>query len=63
MVWIGSIYAMIIVFNWLKQRKQRTSLKNRIIVLSITMMFLILIELLYAFKDEFNLFQMLERVL
>lgn len=39
MVWIGFIYTVIIIFNWLKQRKQRAGLKKQIIVLSITLIF------------------------
>ncbi|GGG13062.1 hypothetical protein [Paenibacillus aceti] len=63
MVWIGLIFTVIIIFNWFEQRKQQADLKKRFIVLSITITFLILSELLYAFKDQFNVFQMLEGVL
>jgi hypothetical protein len=55
MGWIGFFFAVIIIFDWVNQRHQRTSIKKRIIGLSITITFLIMIELQYALKDKLNM--------
>ncbi|WMT42869.1 hypothetical protein RE628_11600 [Paenibacillus sp. D2_2] len=55
MGWIGFVFTLIVIFDWMNQRHQRTSLKKRIISLSITITLLIMIELQYALKDKLNL--------
>lgn len=55
MYWIGTLFALIMLVDWLIQKKEGAKLKTRMTVLLITVVFFITSEVVYKLKDRWNL--------
>lgn len=55
MYWIGTLFALIMLVDWLMQKKEGAKLKTRMTVLLITVVFFITSEVVYKLKDRWNL--------
>lgn len=54
MIWIGTMYAIIMLFDWFGQRKKRVRLKTRLLVLLISLCFFACAEVLFLLKERWN---------
>lgn len=55
MIWLGILFILIILYDWFSQKKRGVSLKNRGIVLAISLFLFILAGTLYYFKNKWNI--------
>ncbi|MGZ7444199.1 hypothetical protein [Paenibacillus sp. TH7-28] len=54
MIWIGTIYVIIMLFDWFGQRKKQVKLKTRLLVLLISLCFFACAEVLFLLKERWN---------
>ncbi|MNI91566.1 hypothetical protein D3C73_1492510 [compost metagenome] len=62
MIWIGAMFLVIIVFEWLNQRKAKVKRRDKWIVLGISVGLLLLSEVLFKLKDKWNVTMLFEFV-
>lgn len=55
MTWIGCLFILIILYDWFRQRNRGVSLKDRGIVLAVSVFFFLLAGTLYYFKNKWNI--------
>lgn len=55
MLWIAITFILIICFDWKQQKNKKAKLRNRVIPLMISILFLILAEVVFALKNNLNI--------
>lgn len=55
MFWIGILFTLIMLADWLMQIKEGVKVKTRIKVLLISLCFFVTAEVLFKLKDQWNL--------
>jgi hypothetical protein len=53
--WIGILFALIMLADWFMQKKEGVRLKTRMIVLIISGCFLVISEVVFNMKEQWNL--------
>ncbi|CAM4511818.1 MAG: hypothetical protein E7L01_14345 [Paenibacillus macerans] len=53
MIWIGTMYLLIMLFGWLAQRR-RAGFKTRLLVLLVSLCFFACAEVLFLLKERWN---------
>jgi hypothetical protein len=59
-VYIGILYVLIILADWLMQKKEGVQLKKRITVLVVSICFFVISEVTFKLKDQWNFIMMME---
>jgi|GEM_PF-6615369 len=55
MLWIGIMFAAIMGYQWIQQRKERVNRTHRRTVLAVSFLLFLLAEIQFMLKDRWNL--------